>query len=791
MSELQIIDLPVAGMTCASCVNRIERYVGRVDGVSEASVNLAAERARVAFDPTRTTVGALHHAVEAAGYRVVDGVAPDDLDRRRATEQEALRRRWVASLVLGLAMMALMLLPLGLDQRALRPILLLTATVVQVWAGATFYRAAWRAATHLSATMDTLVAVGTSVAFGYSAFVTLWPAAVVTLGLPDEVYFESSIIIVALVLLGRWLEARAKQQTGSAVRALMGLRPTTARVIRNGVEFDAAVDEVRVGDRVRIRPGDRIPVDGVVAEGSSAVDESMLTGESLPVEKAPGDEIIGATINRSGSFVFEARRVGTDTALAQIVRLVTDAQGSKSPVQRLADRVAEIFVPLVLGLAGLTFIGWLVLGPSASFALTNAIAVLIIACPCALGLATPTALMVAAGKAAEHGILISGGEALEVARSLGTVILDKTGTLTVGRPAVVSVAPIGGFDGSELIRLAAGAEVGSEHPLGTAVVRHARENGIEPPPSSAFTATAGSGVAAQVDDHSVLVGTAEHVGAHGDATTLADGVALAGATPLLVAVDGAVAGVLGVADTIRPEAAEAVGQLRALGLGVWMLTGDRRATAAAVAERVGIDADHVIAEVRPDAKAAAVRAQRATGLVAMVGDGINDAPALAEADLGIAIGTGSDVALAASDVTLVGADLRGIVTAIGLARRTGSVVRQGLAWAFGYNILLIPVAMGLLYPAFGILLNPILAAAAMAMSSVSVVTNALRLRGFEPPASARAILHPSPAARLADVGYLVAIGAAALVLGGAALVLANPAHGTTDAGASVQRSDRQ
>ena len=787
MPPLEIVQLPIEGMTCASCVNRIERFVNRVDGVSEASVNLATEEARIAFDPALTTVAALKGAVRDAGYEVVEpatGGEADDLDRSRADEMDDLRRRWQVSLGIGLTMMALMYLPLGLDGALVAPVLLIAATVVQVWAGGTFYRSAWRAARHGSATMNTLVAVGTSVAYGYSAFVTLWPSVAADLGLPRQLYFETAVIIVALVLLGRWLEARAKRQTGAAVRALMDLQPPAARVVRNGVELAVPIEQVAVGDLVRVRPGDRIPVDGVVVEGGSAVDESMLTGESLPVDKVPGDEVIGATINTTGSFLFTARRVGSDTALAQIVRLVTDAQGSKAPVQRLADRIAEVFVPIVLAVAALTFLGWLVLGPSPSFALTAAIAVLIIACPCALGLATPTAIMVGTGKAAEHGILIGGGEALEAARAVTAVVLDKTGTLTRGRPEVTGVHPADGIHADDLLRAAAAAEAGSEHPLGTAVVAHARARGLAMSTATTFVAVAGAGVTATVDGRRVSVGTADHAGTGAE---VAETIAAEGATPLVVTADGVLLGAIGVADTIRPESRAAVDQLRALGLDVWMLTGDRREVARAVAQVAGIAPDHVLAEVRPDGKAAAVRSLRDAGAtVAMVGDGINDAPALAEADLGIAIGTGSDVALAASDITLVGGDLRGIVTAIGLSRRTVGVIRQGLAWAFGYNVLLIPVAMGLLYLPFGILLNPVIAAAAMAMSSVSVVTNALRLRGFTPPADAAEILHPPLRARLRDAGYLVAIGLVAVVIGGAALVLANPVHADATPSASVQ-----
>jgi Cu+-exporting ATPase len=561
------------------------------------------------------------------------------------------------------------------------------------------------------------------------------------------------------------LEARAKRATGEAIKALMGLQAKTARVIRGGVEQDIPVEQVVVGDLVRVRPGEKVPVDGVVREGQSSVDESMLTGESMPVEKSAGETVFGATINRTGSFVFEATKVGRDTTLAQIVRLVEEAQGSKAPMQRLADTVSARFVPLVLVLAALTFAGWMVWGPEPriSYAIQAAIAVLVIACPCALGLAAPTAIMVGTGKAAENGILVRGGEALEQARRIDAIVLDKTGTLTRGKPAVSEIVPLDGFAPDELLRLAAAAEVGSEHPLGEAVVEAAKTRGLEIPTATAFQSITGKGVAAQVDGHDVLAGNGALMAEHGISVAgLADDAArLAGlgATPVFVAVDGRPAGVLGIADTLKTESRNAVAELQALGLDVWMLTGDNRATAEAIAHQAGIDPDHVLAEVLPGEKADAIRALQAAGkTVAMVGDGINDAPALAQADLGIAIGTGTDVAIAASDITLIGGDLQKIVTAIALSRRTVSTIRQGLFWAFAYNVALIPLAMGLLYPFTGIVLNPMIAAGAMALSSVSVVSNALRLRSFRQPKDAAEIAHPPLTARAMDYAYLMLIG---------------------------------
>ena len=765
-APVQALTLPITGMTCASCVRRVEKALKKVPGVTDATVNLATEKATIRLD-TPLPVDDLRLAVEKAGYGVGDVPpsaaaaaptvdAPDPLAARRDHEIADLQRKWQVSLVAGLAMMALMYVPLdrtGLDMPTLAPLLLIAATVVQFWAGAVFYRAAWAAARHGATNMNTLVAVGTTVAYGYSAFVTLWPHLAMSWGFQEHLYYETAVIIVALVLLGRWLEARAKRQTGAAIRALMGLQAKTARVIRDGVEQDVPIDHVRVGDRVRVRPGEKVPVDGVVENGHSALDESMLTGESLPVDKRPGDTVIGATLNTTGSFVFRATKVGRDTTLAQIVRLVEDAQGSKAPIQRLADTISSYFVPAVLMVAALTFAGWLILGPTLgvdpsarlTFALQAAIAVLIIACPCALGLATPTAIMVGTGKAAEHGILIRGGDALEAARRLTAVVLDKTGTLTRGKPSLTDVAMSSASPLAEpdLLRLIAAAERGSEHPLAEAIVDGVRSRSAGAPEAprvepERFESIAGRGVVAVVEGHLVLAGNrallANYSVALDGLESRAAALAADGKTPVFVAVDGSPAAVLGVADTIRPESAGAVAQLEALGLHVWMLTGDNRTTAAAIAQQAGIAPDRVIAEVLPGQKSDVIKRLRSEGhVVAMVGDGINDAPALAQAELGIAIGTGADVALAASDVTLIGGDLRTIATAIALSRRTVATIKQGLFWAFAYNVVLIPVAMGALYPFFHVLLNPVLAAAAMAMSSVTVVANALRLRRFRPP----------------------------------------------------------
>jgi len=778
--------LDIGGMTCAACVTRIEKALSRVDGVAVATVNLAAETASVEFDRQRVSFENLREAVESAGYSATvraqaeDSRRPtepgDGEDERRETKRRelaALAWRWQVALATGLAMMAVMYVPIYPDTMDwLMPLLFAIGTIVQFWAGAPVYQAAWTAARHRTTNMNTLVALGTGVAYGYSAFVTLWPGVAEQWGLPLHVYFETALIVIALVLMGRWLEQRARGRTADAIRALIGLAPKTARVLRDGAETDIPIEDVRQGDRVRIRPGEKVPVDGVVVEGTSSVDESMLTGEALPVSKTAGDPVIGATVNRTGTMLVEVTAVGADSTLAQIVRLVEDAQSGKVPMQKLADRVSAIFVPIVLLIAAATFAGWAVFGPTESrltLAVTTAVAVLIIACPCALGLATPTAVMVGTGRAAELGILISNPEALETAHRLDTVLLDKTGTITSGKPGLAGVIALDRTP-DELVALVAAAEIGSEHPVGEALVAGARERGLTLTGVTDFEATPGHGISAVVAGRPVLVGNTAHLRAHGiSATPLeseADASARRGETPMYVAIDGRLSGLVSVADTVKPHAVEAIAQLKALGLEVWMVTGDNAITASAVAYQVGVD--HVIAEVLPADKATHVASLRETGrTVAMVGDGINDAPALATADLGIAIGTGTDVAIAASDITLVGGDLRAIVSAIALSRRTVTTIRQGLGWAFAYNVLLIPVAAGALYGFNGLLLDPILASAAMAMSSVSVVTNALRLRRFERPETVQEIEHPPLRRRVAGWAYLTAIATVALILGAA------------------------
>ena len=775
------IVLSIDGMTCASCVNRIERFLDRTDGVVQASINLATERATVLVEPARAGRSELVAAVEAAGYDVRperDEPVELELDPEEPARRRERRMVLVQALV-SIAIAAVLMIAMFTPQTAipmatLNWLALGPATVVQLWAGRRFYVAALRGARHATTNMDTLVVVGTTTAWAYSLFVTLFPEVIHEAGLHAETYFDSSAIIIGLVLLGRWLEARAKDQTAGAIRRLIGLQPATARRLEDGREVDVPLAAVRAGDLLRVRPGEKVPVDGLVVEGGSAVDESMLTGEPVPVDKRPGDELVGATVNTSGTLVMRATRVGRETVLAAIVDLVQRAQGSKAPIQRLADRISEIFVPAVIALAALTFAIWFLAGPEPrlTLALTAFIAVVVIACPCAMGLATPTAVMVGTGRAAEAGILIRSAAALEWAGRVDAVLFDKTGTLTFGRPTVERVLVAPGFSGADVDDLAASVERASEHPLGAAIVAHGHLTELGFRPIERFAAQAGSGVSAVVDGHEVIVGSRRLLEEHGiEPSAAAD--PREARTVVHVAVDGRHAGAFVIVDPVRPTAAEAVRDLRSAGLEVWLVTGDAPEAARAVAAAVGIAPERVRAGVLPAGKAQIVAEVQAAGrVVAMVGDGINDAPALARADLGVAIGTGADVAVESADLALVGGDPRLVVSALALARRSTTVIRQNLFWAFGYNVVLIPVAMGALYPAFGVLLNPAFAAAAMALSSVSVVTNSLRLRAVDVrPGSASARgLRPTRLARIREASYLALIALAALGIGGGTIL---------------------
>ena len=730
-------DLTIGGMTCAACVSRIEKAARRVPGVSDATVNLLANQGAFVYNPALTSPSAITAAIEKIGYDAAP-LTPETPKADSAAENKELAHRFgVAALLTLPVLVGAMGREIGLpvpNWLASPWLQLLLSTPVLFWAGGRFFRGAWLSLKGRSSDMNTLIALGTGTAYLFSLAVTITPHA---FGGRGEVYYETADVILTLLLLGRLLEARAKGRTGAAIETLLGLQPKTARVRRDGEEIDIALEQVRVGDEVRVRPGEKVPVDGKIIEGASALDESMITGESLPVEKILGDTVLGATVNTRGSFVFAATRVGADTALARIAALVRAAQSSRAPIQTLADKITAYFVPVVLMIAVLTFALWFSVGRAPSLALSNFIAVLIIACPCALGLATPTSLMVGTGKGAEHGILIKNAEALQRAGTLKTVILDKTGTLTTGKPVLTDVVPANGLARGEILRLAAAAERGSEHPLASAIVAGAAAEGFDSAVATRFDSLAGQGITATVEGHAVLAGNAALLTAHAipsdTLTARAAELSALGRTPMYIAVDGHAAGLVAVADTVRPTSRAAVAALKQMGLTVVMLTGDNKRTAQAIAQEVGIE--EVRSEVRPEDKAAEVRRLQALGGgVAMVGDGINDAPALAQADVGIALGTGTDVAIEAADITLMGGDLQGVVTAIALSRATLGNIKQNLAFAFGYNILGIPLAAGLLYALTGHgQLSPMLASAAMALSSVSVVTNALRLRGFKPP----------------------------------------------------------
>ncbi len=741
-----IIHLSVEGMSCASCVATIERALSATPGVVAARVNFANEEATVEVDGA--PVEALVAAVEGAGYQA----RPVSDDTEDADAEEEVRNRLYRTLLKKFWFAAIISLPViyfsypeifpGIPPKGSTALNLIWAGMavatlpVLAWSGSQFFTGAWSAFKHRTANMHTLISIGITAAWLYSTVALLFPSLFPEERLRD-VFFDVTAVVTALVVLGSAMELRARAKTSEALKKLIGMQPKTARVVRDGVEVDVPVEDVVVGDIVVVRPGEKIPVDGIIVSGASTVDESMVTGESIPVEKVEGDPVIGATINRTGTFRFEATRVGKETMLSQIIQMVRDAQGSKAPIQRTVDKVASYFVPAVLIVAVLTFMTWYTVGPDPAllYAVITMVTVLVIACPCALGLATPTSLMVGIGKGAEAGILIKSGDALETAHRITTVVLDKTGTVTEGRPSLTDIVTFGSFDEDRLLALAASAERGSEHPLGEAIVEGAKARNLELAEPDDFEAVPGHGIAASVDGHRVVLGNLKFMADEGIAAGEAEPVLARlsdeGKTAMVVGVDGELAGVVAVADTIKSDSVAAIRRMHELGLEVVMLTGDNARTAQAIADQVGID--RVRAEVLPGDKAAEVKALQAEGkVVAMVGDGINDAPALAQADVGLAMGTGTDVAMESGDITLVKGSLTGVVTAIELSKATMRNIYQNLVGAFAYNTLGIPIAAGVLYPFFGLLLSPLIAGAAMAFSSVTVVSNANRLRRWRP-----------------------------------------------------------
>lgn len=731
LTDDQTVVLNISGMSCAACAARIEKRLLRLSGVNSAAVNLSTEKATVKYDPSVVKMDEIIKAVEGLGYKAAVAETREDGDEKdRYTTR--LRIELIISAILTapmiLGMMLGMLLPMG------NPVVgflhnpyfqLILATPVQFVIGARFYRNAYHAVRSGSANMDVLIVIGTSASYFYSLYNMFFQH--VESGHMPHLYFEASATIITLILLGKYLENRAKSRTSQAIKKLMGLQAKTARVVRDGVEIDIPIEQVQIGDVIVVRPGEKIPVDGTIIEGNSSVDESMLTGESIPAEKAAGDTVIGATVNRYGTFKFRAEKVGRDTVLSQIIKMVEQAQGSKAPIQKIADRVSGIFVPVVIAVAVLTFVLWLVVAQSFNTALINAVAVLVIACPCSLGLATPTAIMVGTGKGAENGILIKGGEYLETAYRLNAIVFDKTGTITKGEPEVTDIVPLGSMQPAELLELAAVAEKKSEHPLGVAIYNHAKAKMDIPDPQE-FEILPGKGVRARFRDSDIVIGTKALLNENGIDTALArevlDRLENEGKTAMLVAANGAVAGIIAVADTIKETSRNAIEQLQGMGVDVYMITGDNQRTADAIAAQVGIK--NVLAEVLPNNKADEIEKLKKSGkVVAMVGDGINDAPALAAADIGMAIGTGTDIAIEAADITLMRGNLETVPAAIRLSKKTMQKIKQNLFWAFIYNIIGIPIS------ALGYL-NPMVAAAAMAFSSVSVVTNSLTLSYFKP-----------------------------------------------------------
>lgn len=744
--NIREIYMPIEGMTCAACVRAVEKAIGKLDGVSDVSVNLATGKAKIVYDPSKVRLSRIREAVTKAGYEPLELESPNQADydkARRESEIKNLRIKLIVSAVFTLPLFYIAMghmvglpLPMIIDPHH-SPLnfglIQLMLVIPAMAAGYRFYTVGFSRLIRREPNMDSLIAVGTAAAFLYGVY------AVIQImngnhHYSDDLYFETTGVIITLILLGKLLESVARGRTSEAIKKLMGLAPKTAVVIQDGKETVIPVEEVEVGDIILVKPGEKIPVDGEVVEGRTSVDESMLTGESIPVEKNPGDKVVGATLNKNGTIRFRATKVGRDTTLAQIIKLVEEAQGSKAPIAKMADVIAGYFVPIVMSIAVIAGLAWLISGQSFVFSMTIFISVLVIACPCALGLATPTAIMVGTGKGAEHGVLIKSGEALETAHKIDTVVFDKTGTVTEGKPVVTDIITTGTVGETELLQLAASAEKGSEHPLGEAIVNSAAERKLEPEAVESFEAIPGQGIEAVIKGRSMLLGNKKLMDNRGIEITLqeeSDSLAEEGKTPMFIAIDGKLAGIIAVADVMKANSRKAIEALHMMGIEVVMITGDNKRTAAAIARQAGID--RVLAEVLPQDKANEIRKLQGEGKkVAMVGDGINDAPALAQADIGIAIGSGTDVAMESADIVLMRSDLMDVPTAIRLSKRTIRNIKQNLFWAFAYNTAGIPIAAGLLYLFGGPLLNPMIAAGAMAFSSVSVVSNALRLRRFTP-----------------------------------------------------------
>lgn len=746
ITELITKTIKIEGMTCASCAKAVERVTKKLDGVAESNVNLATEKLTISYDPSSVSIVDIKKAVDKAGYKAVEEETVVDKDKEnKEKEINLLWKKFIISAIftvplLYIAMGHMIGLPLPhFIDPMINPvtfaIVQLILTIPVVVAGNRYYKVGFRTLLKRSPNMDSLIAIGTSAAIIYGIYAT-FKIIGGDISYAMDLYYESAATIITLITLGKYLEARSKGKTSEAIKKLMGLAPKTAKVIREGKEVEISIDEVEVGDIIVVRPGEKMPVDGEVVEGITSVDESMLTGESIPVEKNVGDVIIGASINKNGTIKYKATKVGKDTVLAQIIKLVEDAQGSKAPIAKLADVIAGYFVPTVIALATISGLMWYFIGgESLEFSLTIFISVLVIACPCALGLATPTAIMVGTGKGAEHGVLIKSGEALETAHKIQTIVFDKTGTITEGRPKVTDVIPTQGISQNDLLKLAASAEKGSEHPLGEAIVKDAEDKGLEFIKLDFFKAIPGHGIEVKVDGKSILLGNRKLMIENNisleNMEETSDRLAEEGKTPMYISIDNRIAGIIAVADTVKESSKRAIEKLHKMGIEVVMITGDSRRTAEAIGKQVGID--RVLAEVLPEDKANEVKKLQDEGKkVAMVGDGINDAPALAQADIGIAIGSGTDVAMESADVVLMRSDLIDVSTAIQLSKSTIKNIKQNLFWAFGYNTLGIPVAMGVLHIFGGQLLNPMIAAAAMSLSSVSVVSNALRLRRFNP-----------------------------------------------------------